>query len=308
MTRNAQRMLIFACATGLCGYAAGRLLPLGAEAASRNTAAVQAVDDPKHLAMVTTSRSTTTESFAARYADLARRAEQGEAAAAREMAQTITECATLPALQSAVASFQIMLDPASRTATRLANKPASLARIETSAAKAEESARARSEKCAGIGPVQLQSRAHWLYLAGRSGDAHSALAFGRGDFMIGNSLDPLEQVPFWREHAEEMLRSALAGGEVEAAASLAQAYDPEGERGALQVVPLEGNALQAYAYYAVLGLAGDGEYAEAAQAALERLAPQLSVAQRVEAERLVSDICALDLGGRCNTIGAPQTQ
>ena len=301
-------MLVLACVTVLCGFVAGRFLPLGADASSSNTTAAQAVDDPKHSALATMSRSAMSGSSAAHYADLARRANQGEAAAAREMAQTVTECAALPALQGAVASLQIMLDPASRTATRLANKPALLARIQTAAAKAEASARARSEKCAGIDPAQLQNRAHWLYLAGRSGDAHSALAFGRGDFMTGNSLELLEQVPFWRGHAEEMLRSALAGGEVEAAASLARAYDPEGERGALQVVPLESDAVQAYAYYAVLGLGGNGESAEAAQAALERLAPQLSAAQRAAAERLVSDICAIDLAGRCSMDSAPQSR
>lgn len=303
-------MLALAClATALCGYAAGRWLPLHAagETASRDFVATRAADESEHAKTVTAvaAQNVNTESFAARYAYLARSADDGDVAAARELARTLTDCAALPALQSGAFSLQVMLDPASSMGSRLAAKPSSLARFEQSAAKAQDLVRARIDKCAGVDPSQLRSRAHWLYLAGLGGDARSALAFGRGDFLTDAPLDQLEQVPFWRERAPDMLRRALAGGESEAAAWLAQAYDPAREPGAAQVVPLQADLTQAYAYYAVLGLAGDGEYVGMAQSALERLAPQLSAAQRADAERLVSDICARDLAGRCGAGSAP---
>jgi len=310
VTLRALRMLAAAClATGLCGYAAGRWLPLhagdGTVPRTSTAAKVTAAPERATPSPAATAQSADAESFAARYTHLTRSADDGDAAAARELARTLTECAALPALQRAAFSLQMMLDPASAMGARLSRKPSSHARLEQSAAKTQELARARADKCAGVDAAQLQSRARWLYLAALGGDARSALAFGRGDFLTDAPLDQLEQVPFWREHAPDMLRRALAGGEAEAAAWLAQAYDPARPPGALQVVPLPADAVQAYAYYAVLGLGGDGETIGMAQAALERLTPQLSVAQRAEAERLVSDICALDLPGRCGAGTAP---
>jgi len=250
----------------------------------------------------TTSAITTPAgSFAARYKELSHRADDGDLEAAREIAKTLAECAGIPDNERSIASTRILIDPDSTMGKRLASRPQALAAFQKGLDVDRARLQTARDKCAGITRNQIESRAHWLYKSAELGDADSALAFGRGDFLFSTlaSIESLDQIPFWREHAEDMLERALQGGKIQAALALAQGHDPNRELDGSEVLALSDDPVAAYAYYSALRMSGE---ADVPMIAVERLAAQLSDPERAEAERQAAEICATALGGRCHPL------
>ncbi|HJT98751.1 MAG TPA: hypothetical protein VJ696_10595 [Rhodanobacteraceae bacterium] len=228
-----------------------------------------------------------------RFADLAHRAEDGDGEAARTLAVDLGICMRLPQYEQSILFHEAWKRQHPNDASDEQQPvPKAMTRFR------DERDRARA-LCAGISREQVKGRAHWLYTAALAGDAKSAFDFGSGGFLHDDLLGQLEQIPFWREHAEDMLERALAGGESDALSALARGHDPARENDADEL-ELSNDPVAAYAYYAALARSTAGSR-EMAQTALARLGPELTDAERQRALARADDICMNDLPAFCGT-------
>jgi hypothetical protein len=232
----------------------------------------------------------------ARYADLVQRAPSDREAAV-ELAHWLADCASIVDVQRSTAQLRLQLDPDARNGKPLSTTSeqhfvAAIERGETSVAK-------RHAACRGVSSAQVATRSEWLYRAAKLGDAKSALEFGSGNFLAPDILNQLDEIAFWRDHAEEALDIALEGGEPAAARLLAFAYDPAPQvsEGAARFAP---DPERAYAYYSVMSMTAGQGMGGIIGDALERLAQSLDEAQIAEATELAASICTDDFAGLCN--------
>jgi len=278
-------LLVISLLAAWLGYA------LGERSRSREVdapaAAVHTAPSPNAAASVLPSTGS-----AARYAELARRADAGDGAAAIELAQALGRCAQVDPLQRSLVQSQMM----SRDATRFAqvyggdseeNREAVRRFQQRLSDRLHESGGA----CEGITRAQQKSYGHWLYTAGEAGDAASAFEFGSGNFIFDDTLGNLEEVSFWRDHAEDMLQRALAGGDGHALLALAEAYDPASTPRWTEGPIFDADPVKAYAYY-LAGSERNRSIGTGVEPRLERLESSLSDADRAAAQQLAAEICA----------------
>ncbi len=199
----------------------------------------------------------------------------------------------LPELERRLAYQQNWVD---RHMTNLSAERQSSARQRLD--KVREDLASSRTLCAGVSREQVRSRSYWLYKAALAGDSQSALNFGTGAFIHDDMLGQLEQIPFWRDHAEDALERALAGGEKGALIALARAYDPEKDD-KFGELAFASNAVDAYAFYTALSLVPGWERS-VAEDAIARLDPQLTDAERNQALAKAADICVNDLPAICD--------
>jgi hypothetical protein len=243
--------------------------------------------------------SSAAANFAGRIPELTQRADAGDRDAARALADGLARCQQLRAVEEAAISDERFLDEmrkrhaAHGTDTRSSQSDLLIAhRVEAARAQFVST----QADCAGVSRDQIRSLSHWLYEAARLGDTKSALEFGVGTFLETDMLGQLEQVPFWRDHAEEMLQRALAGGEVHALQALANAHDPMEQ---YAIPKLASDPVAAYTYYTVMSLL-PGAQNDLADYGLERLDPQMTDTDRDEALARAADICLNDLPTICS--------
>ena len=191
-----------------------------------------------------------------------------------------------------------MLDADSPSRVRFADRPKALDALAKQAESAHASAREAEEACANLTPEQIRARGHWLFRAAELGDAKSALEFGRGDFLRYEPLTHLDEVAFWRDHAESTLQHAVAGGERDALGLLAAGYDPVHERWR-EGPRFDPDPVAAYAYYTAWSLTLDRIDTDV-EGALDRLDRELSDADRAAARERVAEICANEVSLICD--------
>ncbi len=198
--------------------------------------------------------------------------------------------------------MRLMLEQSSQSGKTMSAKGESEVRDEIE--KTRQTIANRRTRCSGITSEQMATRAHWLYRAAELGDAKSAYAFGTGEFLYADLFDELDQIPFWRDHAEQALQQSLEGGESAAVRYLAVAYDPAAsfDFGGPKFAP---DPEQAYVYYSVLSMTNESSFSYEVANALERLGAELDPEQIAAATQLAADICANDIPGACD---APQMQ
>jgi hypothetical protein len=289
-------LLVLTALAASIGYTAGSRAGLREPRASIGATAAQATA----RAVARSAKSPgASANLADRIPDLVAHADAGDRDAARTLAEGLGSCLQLPQLEeSTLASERYLDDLRKRNAARDRNERASEG--ENAVALRLEVARAtlasRKAECSGVSREQTKSVAHWLYEAALLGDSKSALEFGLGTFISTDMLGQLEQIPFWREHSEEMLERAVAGGESSALRTLAAAHDPM-RPDSSDVPRFASDATASYAYYTVISLLpGSHEYADAA---LERLEPELTGAERDDALARAAEICLDDLPTIC---------
>jgi hypothetical protein len=238
----------------------------------------------------------------ARYAELSRRAESGDREAAAALATMLQPCTMRRFFESEVTGYEAMLDEDAALRARLTRHPNAIEALSRLAETSRASAREAAGACEGLTPEQVLARGHWLYRAAELGDAASALEFGRGDFLRYEPLTHLDEIAFWRDHAEAMLQQALAGGESGALAYLAAGYERPSEPGidGPHFVP---DPVKAYTYYTLLSLTS--EHADVrVEGSLDRLERQLSDADRARARAAATDICIESLPLVCDPAAA----
>ena len=306
MTTRERSLLFVACvAMAAMGYiVAERRVLHGRDDAT----AVVSYPDTREMVAPRSPATSTHEQAApaagseSRYAELARRAEAGERDAATELANLLTRCAGVNANQREVISLTMMLDPETRhfgNSSKDFGSSALRARLDEAQARLD----ANRTACAGTTKQQVETRAHWLYRAGELGDAQAALEFGEGTFLYPDMFDQLDQIPFWRDHAQEMLESAMRGGKHDAVLILARAYDPDPTFRA-DFPPIRTDPVSAYAYYYLLSSLADIVSIDT-EGALARLGGDLSDAERQQATELAARLCAEDLPqSTCNFVPA----
>lgn len=232
----------------------------------------------------------------ARYAELVRRAETDDRDAAVALATMLSPCAMRRFFDNETIGYEVSLDEDSPLRPRMSAK--ALATLATFAETSRAKVREAEATCEGLTPEQVLTRGHWLYRAGELGDAASALEFARGDFLREEQLALLEEVAFWRDHAESMLQRALEGGQRDALRLLAAAHDPSNERW-IDGPRFEPDPVSAYAYYLAWSLASDSIDVNV-EGALDRLGGQLTEAERLRARAEAADICLNDLPLVCD--------
>jgi hypothetical protein len=215
------------------------------------------------------------------YAELATRADAGDRDAAVALVDRLRPCARRVMLDNEAVHMEAMLDEDSPALRHFAQHPKALDALAKHAESARTASREADEACEGMTPEQVLARGHWLYRAAELGDAKSALEFGRGDFLRYEPLTHLDEVAFWRDHAESMLRRALEGGERDALALLASGYDPSREQ-LLEGPRFAPDPVTAYAYYSVWSLSSDRIDVEV-EGALARIDRELSDPDRARA-------------------------
>lgn len=241
----------------------------------------------------------------ASYADLAERADAGDRESAVALAELVRPCAMRAMLDSEALQIEALLDPDSPSRAHFTKNPKSLAAFEKQAENSRAIAREADEACEGIAPEQVRARGHWLYRAAELGDAKSALEFGKGTFLQFEPLTHLDEVAFWREHAQSMLERAAEGGQRDAFLYLASGHDVAQERW-IDGPRFDPDPVAAYAYYTALSLASDRIDVQV-EGALDRLDRELSDADRARAREQAAAICANDLPLVCGP-DAPVTR
>jgi hypothetical protein len=233
---------------------------------------------------------------AARYAELVRRAETDDRDAAVALATMLSPCAMRRFFDNETVGYEISLDEDSPLRPRMSEK--AIATLSTFAETSRAKVREAEATCEGLTPEQVLTRGHWLYRAGELGDAASALEFARGDFLRDDALAHLDEVAFWRDHAESMLQRALDGGQRDALALLAAAHDPSNEHW-IDGPRFAPDPVSAYTYYLAWSLASDFIDVNV-EGALDRLGDQLTEADRMRARAEAADICQNDLPLVCD--------
>jgi hypothetical protein len=229
---------------------------------------------------------------AARYAELARRADAGDGAATIELAQALGRCAQVDPLQRSLFLSQMISSDATRFARVYGDDTeTNRERVRQFQQRLSDRLRESGSACEGITRAQQKSYARWLYKAGEAGDAASAFEFGSGRFIFDDTLGNLEEVPFWREHAEDMLQRALSGGDGHALVTLAEAYDPGSTPRWTEGPIFDADPVKAYAYY-LAGSERNRALGTGVEPRLERLESSLSDADRAAAQQLAAEICA----------------
>ena len=304
MSTVARAVLAVAClALALVGYAIGSHVP-----ASSAAAAAMSAPDATHAASTkpeaTKPSSTATSAPSMRYAALAEQAEGGDRDAAVALAELVRPCAMRAMLDNEALHLDALLDPDAPSRAHFAKNPKSLEAFEKQAGISRASARDADESCVGMTPEQIVARGHWLYRAAELGDARSAFEFGRGDFLRFEPLTHLDEVAFWREHAESMLERALAGGERDALAFLAAGHDAKQERW-FDGPRFDPDPVAAYAYYLAMSLASDRVDVQV-EGALDRLDRELDDADRIRAREQAAEICVSNPALGCDR-DAPTT-
>ena len=294
---------IASAAMALLGYGAGRLdrsMPTtngttrpGSEPDARAPPTLAA---PLEAPSTTTSPHDAATAVRKRYADLVQRGATDRAAAA-ELARWLQDCAGRFGEERSLSQLRERLDPDIREGRPISAEAQRV--FDLQIARSEAEVATRRNACKGITADAMPTRGAWLYRAAKLGDTESAFAFGSGRFLYADLLNELDEIAFWRDHAEESLTMALEGGELAAARELAIAYDdaPSIMDGGPRFAP---DAERAYAYYTVLLLAGDDGWGTAIEDSLDRLASELDGDQIAAADDLASDICATDLAGACD--------
>jgi hypothetical protein len=289
MSRAESACLLVSCvlAAGLGYWAGARALP---EPGARAVPVAAKGSYPRANATSEGATGRTPDapaSLSARYADLVRNADDGDREAARTLAEDLGRCMRLPDREGTI----IMHD------SIIARYPAT----DRPRAGNGETLRERTEKlrqdvesdrrlCAGVTRAQIRGRAQWLYKAALAGDAKSAFEYGSGSFIHDDLLGQLEQIPFWRDHAEEMLQRALSGGNADALAALAHGYDPARDPNDVEL-HFAADPVAAYAYYTALSLMRKDWMRAIAEEPLARLDAGLSDAERAEALAKAAAIC-----------------
>jgi hypothetical protein len=231
-------------------------------------------------------------SNAARYAELARRADAGDGAATIELAQALGRCAQVDPLQRSLFLSQMMSsDTAHFELVYGEDNEKNRAAVRRSQQRLSDRLRESGSACDGITHEQQRSYGRWLYKAGEAGDAASAFDFGSGRFIFDDKLGSLEEVSFWRDHAEDMLRRALDGGNGNALVTLAEAYDPASTPRWTEGPIFDADPVKAYAYY-LAGSERNRSLGTGVEPRLERLESSLSDADRAAAQQLAAEICA----------------
>jgi hypothetical protein len=280
---------IVCVALALVGYAFGRFGPARSDAMPMPTPASDAA--PVGIAKPRSEKRT--PGPATRYAELATRADDGERDAAVALVELLRPCAHRAMLDNEALHMEAMLDEDSPARRHFAKHPKALDALAKHAEVASASAREADDACAEMTPEQVLARSHWLYRAAELGDARSALEYGRGDFLRYEPLTHLDEVAFWRDHAESMLQRAMEGGEREALALLASGYDPSRER-LLEGPRFAPDPVAAYAYYTAWSLSSDRIDVQV-EGALDRLDRELGETDRARAREQAAAICANDL-------------
>jgi len=275
-------LLVISLLTASLGYAFGDRSR--SREADAPVAVVQTTSSPNAVAAKVRSTS-----IAARYADLARRADAGDGAAAIELAQALGRCLQVDPLQRSLFLSQLLSSDAARFAATYDERNRDAVRRFQQ--RLSDSLRDTGAGCEGITRAQQKSYGHWLYKAGVAGDAASAFEFGSGRFIFDDTLGNLEAVSFWREHAEDMLQRALAGGDGHALVTLADAYDPGSAPRWTEGPIFDADPVKAYAYY-LAGSERNRALGTGVEPRLERLESSLSDADRAAAQQLAAEICA----------------
>jgi len=237
----------------------------------------------------------------ARYTTLERLATDGDRDAAAGLAKMLRPCALQIMYEGEAVHFEAELDEESDLRRRFGDKPKVMESYLQQADIARNDALAARTACDGLSPEQILARGHWLYRAGELGDAASALEFAGGDFLRYQPLTHLDEVAFWRDHAESMAQRALAGGERDAVRLLARGYDPsrdpwvEGPRFAPDPV-------SAYEYYLLESLTGKTIDVQV-EGPLDRIDALLTDDERASARAAAAEICMNELALVCD-IGA----
>jgi hypothetical protein len=292
---------IASIAMALLGYEAGRIdrSTRSTDATTHSHSAPMASASASAVAPIPSTARSSSDAGAStrdRYADLVRRGATDGAAAA-ELAQWLQTCAERSFEERSLSQLRARLDPDVRNGRPIS---ADAQRVfAQQIARSEAEAAARQNACDGITPDKMATRGEWLYRAAKLGDVDSALAFGSGRFLYADLMNQLDEIAFWRDHAEEALTIALEGGTPWAARELAMAYDPAPmmTEGGPRFAP---DAERAYSYYAVLLLCHDEGSGTMYEESLERLAAQLDEEQIAAANALAATICANDLPGQCD--------
>jgi hypothetical protein len=300
VTRHARLGFVLALSAlaAWVGYASGSRS--GSRAMHELDASTAAAATPVRAVAKPSTASGPRANLAERIPDLAERADAGDRNAARTLAEGLGRCLLLPQLEQSTFGDERYLEElrkrnAARGRDERSSKGEDAVSLRVEAARAELAS--TQEECAGVSREQTKSVAHWMYRAALLGDSKSALEFGIGTFISTDMLGQLEQIPFWREHSEEMLERALAGGESSALMTLAAAHDPM-KSGSFDAPRYATDAAAAYAYYTAMSLLpGSQAYADAA---LARLEPQLTDAERDDALAKAADICLNDLPTVCS--------
>ncbi|HEX5125021.1 MAG TPA: hypothetical protein VFV97_17385 [Rhodanobacteraceae bacterium] len=273
-------LLVISLLAAWLGYAIGER----GHSSERAVPAVVARTAPQNAIAANGPRT----SIAARYADLARRADAGDGAAAIELARALGHCAEVDPLQRSLLMSQMQSNDARFAVKYDDNNRDAVRRFQQ---RLSDSLRESGAGCEGITRAQQKSYGRWLYKAAEAGDAASAFEFGSGRFLFDDTLGNLEEVSFWRDHAEDMLQRALAGGDGHALFTLAEAYDPASMPRWTEGPIFDADPVKAYAYY-LAGSERNRSIGTGVEPRLERLESSLSDADRAAAQQLAAEICA----------------
>jgi hypothetical protein len=284
-------LLVISLLAAWLGFAMG-------ERSRSSHAQAQAIDAEKAPTPNAVTANVPATSIAARYADLARRAEEGDGAAARELAQALARCAKVDWTQRSLFLTQMWSDSSHRQVYRDEPDQDAMRRLQQRLA---DTLRENSGACEGVTRAELKSYAHWLYKAGEAGDTASAFEFGSGGFILDDTLGQLEAIPFWRDHAQDMLQRALAQGDARALLPLAEAYDPASSPRWTTGPIFDADPVQAYAYYLA---ASERNHSLTSGIALrlDRIEATLTDAERAEAQQRAAEICASGAGDICTPL------
>jgi hypothetical protein len=242
------------------------------------------------------------------YSALATRAEAGDREAAARLVAEVDRCRGLPALVRGITERNLSKRRWRRELDGPYAAAASqqLAATETVAARDTAEVEARKALCAGVADSRLGELGHWIYRSAALGDAKAAQRFASGTWIAVNESSTLDDnaIAFWRAHALEMAKRALAGGELSASIEIAQAYYgaaglayvPEGGGTDYLGAALTRDPMRSAAYLRVATMTGfcDDCYFYAMQ--MER---DFGGTVRDDARAEAEHICTTELAGRC---------
>jgi hypothetical protein len=182
----------------------------------------------------------------------------------------------------------------------------SLASFEDFALRSADEIGSLKVRCAGIGDARLGELGHWIYRKAELGDMKAAQRFASGSWIdVGydNTIDDVA-IEFWRKHAFEMAKRAIAGGELSASVEIAQAYFdvaglayiPEGGGQDFLGETLVQDPMRSAAWLRVATMTGycNDCYVYAMQLESD-IGGNTGADARAESER----ICATEIPGRC---------
>jgi len=247
-------------------------------------------------------------SLASAYGVLATRAESGDTTAAKRLVAELDACRGLRALERSATETELRIrkDRRQHDAVYATSVARDLSAFEARAVEVRADIASRRRLCDRVDDDRLGELGHWIYRVAELGDAKAAQRFASGTWIEDDEVSLIDDgaIAFWRAHALDMAKRALANGELSASVEIAQAY--QGVPGLAWIPPdggiehlgdaIERDPLRSAAYLRVATMIGYCEdcYVYAMQMESDFRA-DMRVAARAEAER----ICAIDLPSRC---------